>query len=459
MTTKERIENIESRLNVDRVTVKKFGEEFQIYPWLKGRLFHKEITGSESMQKKTFGLMIKQLLSVFYGCWNVFGRYDIWAFTSSMERREINGKYYDKLFDYIGNESGKKTLIIELRLFKYYPYRKIASNRAISKSIFIFMEEFYSRLFLKMPTIENRDVLNQLYKEFEGTISERSVMRKYLAQYRIMKFWLRLFPNPKKVFMSVSYTNFGYVRAFKEAGIEVVEFQHGLISKNHSAYFYKSEFNPIQFPDVIATIGEEEVDVFDEENNFAVQKVIPIGSYVLDRFSALNNKTSLSHPIKVLVALQDGVIGDQLANFISDVLPKLKGLAEITFQPRRTKPEYYQEKFSNLKEVSFSRNQFYQEVLEHDVHVTVYSTTAIEALSLGKQNVLVNIENQSVEQLQDKVGTNEYTNVVNSQEEFVEVLKEISFVEKDKVIASNEHNVKANYKTNITNLFKELNFG
>ena len=140
---------METSIDVRKIKVKRFGKTFEIYPWLKGRLFHKMITGHETFQKKDLSLYLKQLLSLFYGCWNIFGRYDIWVFTTSMERRLVDGKYVDKLFDYIGNELGYKTLVFELRVFQYIPYRKIASRKAISRSVLMLMETLYAKLFLR----------------------------------------------------------------------------------------------------------------------------------------------------------------------------------------------------------------------------------------------------------------------------------------------------------------------
>lgn len=456
MTTKEKVEDIENKIAVDEITIEKFGKQFQIYPWLKGRLFHKHITGTESMQKKDLNLLFKQVLSVFYGCWNVFRKNDIWAFTSSSERRLIDGKYYDKLFDFIGNESGKKVLLIELRLFNYYPYSKIASKRAVSKSLFILLEEFYGRFILRMPEIKNQDVLDDLNNEFDGDISEKEVIRKYLSQYKMMRFWLKILPNPKVVYASVGYTNFGYIRAFKEKGIKIVEFQHGLMTKNHSAYYYKRSFDSIQFPDEIVSVGECEIDVFDDQNKFPVNSVIPVGSYILDHYSGLDQKTNWSSPPKIVFAMQDGVIGDKLAEFIVDLLPRIEGVAEVIIKTRRTSPSHYQLRYAALKNVKFNEDSFYDVLLENDIHATVYSTTAIEALSLGRQNILINIDNLSVEQLSSKLDGNDFTTIVSDVDTFIDAVKGMKDVDKNLIKESNSNNIKPGYKKNVLKLLDEI---
>lgn len=456
MTTKEKIEEVETKIAVEKITVDKFGQTFQVYPWFKGRLFHKRNTGTETLQKKGVYLIWKQLISVFYGCWNFFGKYDIWAFTGSAERKQIDGKYYDKLFDFIGNESGKKTLLIELRLFNYYPYRKIASRRAISKSVFIFVEEFYGRFILRLPKVNNQEILDALNAEFEDKISEKEVIRKYLAQYKMMLFWLKVMPNPKVVFLSVAYTNFGYIRAFKEKGIEVVEFQHGLITKNHQAYIYKKEMDPIQFPDQLVTVGEAEIEVFSKENSFPPLQIVPVGSFILDHYYAKDVKEGFSRPVKLLFSFQDGIIGDKLAEFLIELIPKLEDHAEVTIQTRRTPAESYKSKYKELENARFSNEDFYTSLLNCDVHVTVYSTTAVEALSLGRQNILINIDNLSVEQLHSKLGKNEFTTVVEDTQSFVKAVKGLKEVNKEIIIQSNLNNIKPNYKENISKFLNQL---
>ncbi|MFN5844866.1 MAG: hypothetical protein ACK46O_04050, partial [Flavobacteriia bacterium] len=159
MTTREKVDQLENRLNVTELKVKTFGQQFQVYPWLKGRLFYKMITGNETLQKRDLKLYWKQITSIFYGILNVFRRYDIWAFSTSLERRPIKGKQFDKLFDYVGNESGYKTLVIETRIFHYHPYRSIASRYAISRSFFLLFEEIYGRLFLRNTRVNDEALL------------------------------------------------------------------------------------------------------------------------------------------------------------------------------------------------------------------------------------------------------------------------------------------------------------
>ena len=455
MSTKNRVTEVETSIDVRKIKVKRFGKTFEIYPWLKGRLFHKMITGHETFQKKDLSLYLKQILSLFYGCWNIFGRYDIWVFTTSMERRLVDGKYVDKLFDYIGNELGYKTLVFELRVFQYIPYRKIASQKAISRSVLMMMETLYAKLFLRKIELEGEEELKQLLKTVEGGVDHPWLIRKYLAQYRIMTMLLKRFPNPKLVMMSVAYTNFGYIQAFKEKGIKVIEMQHGVITDNHHAYFYATEMNALQFPDVIFTNGECQKEVFTGDNKFPVEEVVPVGSYIIDHYKHRNTSRQ-NKKMQILFAMQEGEIGDQLVDFILHLSKEHDNKLDIVIQPRRMEPSDYKQRWPELVNVGFSSLSFYDAIGEVDAHSTVYSTTAIESLSMGVPNILVNIERQSREQLGNVIGNNPYTHIVDTPKAFVEVLEKLKEVNGEEVMNSNAYNIKPGFKKNIKEVLKSL---
>lgn len=456
MTTREKIEELENRLDVASLEVDALGRKFQIYPWLKGRLFYKMITGHEPNQKRGIKLYWQQITSLFYGCHNFFRRYDIWSFSTSLERREIDGKYFDKLFDYIGNDLGYKMLLIELRVYSYFPYRKIASKYAVSRSVFMLFEELYGRLFLRKTKINDGDLLKEILDLVPEGIEDKWIIRKYLSQYRMMKFWLKILPNPKVVLLSVSYTNFGYIRAFKEKGIKVIEIQHGVITKNHHGYFYAKGFDPIQFPDYLLTIGEKELQVFDQENHFPVKQVLPLGSYIIDRYNESYQPHDSKGKPTVLFTLQDGQMADRLIGFILELKAKHGDELDMIIQPRRKSKEFYLKSYPELVDIEFSKKHFYAAVLDADIHCTVYSTTAIEALSLGVPNILVNVDNQSVEQLGTVLQDNPYTTIVDTPEQFLEGVPSLLEAKRDLVQKSNEMNIKLNFRKNVKDFLEQV---
>ena len=99
--------------------------------------------------------------------------------------------------------------------------------------------------------------------------------------------------------------------------------------------------------------------------------------------------------------------------------------------------------------VFIKNSNVYELIKQSDVHVTVYSTCAIEALALGKPNVLVDIDGQTTRYLGKSLKDNPFTKIVNEEEEFYDNI--ISFENLDELTIKKTitSEIKPNYKENI----------
>ena len=452
----ELVKHIESAYDVKNITVRKFNKTFEVYPWIKAKLFHKLILGKESLASKSTKSLLSQFKSLFYGTWNLFIRkYEVWAFTTSVERIKIEGKYKDKLFDSISGLTKGRVLVIEFQFFKKYSLRKVASRYVSSKALFLLSEEIYSRLILKRVKIENLDLIRAIETDINCSVNIEAILKKNIAQYRMMKFWLKVLPKPKYVFLTVAYNHYGYIRAFKECGIPVVEFQHGVISENHQAYNYKVALNPIQFPDIISVFGQNEYTYLKNHSNIPVQKVSIIGRSVIDYYyeRAVDNEE-----LKTLcVALQDGPIGKKTIAFLLKFNAMSEGKYRIILVPRRTTEENYKSEFQFPINFNFTNANVYETISICDSNITAYSTVAVEALSLGKRSYLINIDNKAKEVFNSSLGMNPYVHFVDKPEELIALLRKHSKNTKKREISlSNDLNIKSNYKKNCIEMLTGL---
>lgn len=423
MKINELISEIETTKAVESILVKHKNNAFQIYPWLKSKLLYKFIIGEESLAQKSGNVLLRQVLSLFYGCWNWFRKYDIWAFTNSVERIEIEGKYFDKLFDGFQSTSEKKMLLIELQLFRRFKQKQIASKYAVSKALFLLSEEIYGRLFLRKFKIENQELIAEIETLLKVKIDTNGTIRKYLAQYYMMHFWLKILPNPKAVFLSVSYSHFGYILAFKEKGIRVIEMQHGVISKGHHAYYYVKKMESSQFPNSVLVWGENERNFLTSETKFPCEKVIPIGRSVIDVFeqkvktySALNYFT---------VSLQDGEFGDLMLEFLLEFNKENNSKYNFSLQRRRTSEADYLSKFDLPPNFKFFKGNIYENIVETDAHFTAYSTSGIEALAIGKPAIFLNFQNKAIDVFGVELENHPYVFFVNTFVELENALKSL----------------------------------
>lgn len=453
MEAKNIISEIEGE-HLRKLTVRRYGLEFEIYPWLKSRLFHKLMMGQEVLKSKNFMVLFTQLSTLSYGFFNIFRNYDAWAFTTSSERVLIDGKYTDKSMDYIGNNCGLKMLVVELQLFRRFKRRQVASQYVVSRAWLIFIEELYLFFCLRKVKINNESVFTEVQKRLNLQINTLAITKKYLAQYRIMSLILSRLPKPKVVFITVSYANFGYIRAFKEHNIRVVEIQHGLIGENHFSYRYGYAPSANQFPDEILVFGQRDKSFFQNQTRIPIRNVVVIGSFVLEHFhrKATINKVPFK---RILVSLQDSHWSVALLDFIVRFNQLVPNKIEWIIQTRRTPQSYYRQKYEFSTNVKFSELSIYEAIAECDAHLTIFSTTALESLSIGKPTFLYNYEGASRTYLDFFLREQPHSYFFNSVEEFSEMLSGINVFSSQEISHSADSLISSDYQSNISRYIRK----
>lgn len=411
--------------------------------------------GTEVLKEKDASVFFSQMKSLFYGFGNFFRRYDAWAFTNSSERILVDGKYKDRLFDPIAETGKLKLLTVELRLFKFYPRKKVASKYVVSRSILLFIEELYLRIFLRKVNLEGQNVLNEIEKTLGVSVNENQIIKKYLAQYRIMQLLLKFVPKPKFVFLTVSYANFGYIEAWKERGIKVVEFQHGLIGSQHNGYLYNKKMDPTQFPDEIVVFGENERHFFENDTVIPITKAVPIGRYIIDYYSKKSNQNS--EKVKsISVALQDSEWSFILLDFVLQCDKITNSSIEWLIQTRRTPKSVYNEKYKFPSNIRFNEGTVYEAIGKTDIHLTIFSTTSIEALSLGKPCLLYDFKGNATNHLYSMIGDNDNAYFLKSVDDFVNYIGNYFPVPMDDIAESNIKNIKSRYSENLNTYLTKL---
>jgi len=101
---------------------------------------------------------------------------------------------------------------------------------------------------------------------------------------------------------------------------------------------------------------------------------------------------------------------------------------------------------------------FYELMMLVDFHATVYSTCAIEAPSLGVQNILINIDGLSKRFYGDVLNDSRVTRFVDTPEEFVSTANSFEKVDRDSLAKLNEDLIAVNYEKNIEELLRRPPF-
>lgn len=391
------VNEIEGKYEVDTISYK----NVPIWLLLRNNIYFYLTQGALVKLKLTFKNKLTAFLSSFRGCFNFFRKTDAWFFGISSSRVKIDNTFFDRFIDYPASRF-KRSLIIEIPFYKHFSKKESYSKRIASKGFLIILEKLYVVFFLRSKHIKNERLLNYILDTYNIDFDYLSIAQKMVAQYKVMKFILK-FNTPKFVFFGTSYTNYGYIKAFRERGVKIFEIQHGVINKEHFGYFINGEFPELFFPDKLLTFGYREFEVFNDENNNGInsKNIIPVGSFYLEhiykKFSKDYELTSKCSNYKkvISVSLQDCSIGEKLIPILIALSCEHKDV--LFLLKRRNKSlEYYLSNYTFNDNIIFIENlNVYQTILHSDLHITAYSSCALEAPALGVKNLLINIENKS----------------------------------------------------------------
>ena len=437
MSLDRKIKEVDLNYPVENIKVN--GKQF----WPFFRVFFFDAQFVQGGTQTSFSLIQKIgfLLSSFYGFFKWFGKADYIVFSNSDQRKEIEGTFIDKSADYV-NLKLPNTLHIELPVFKHFQHSKLKYKRVVSHLPLRFAEVIYTKLFLKNVNVEGLEIIEKLNQEFTLNISGTDIAKRFLAQYWVMKTVLK-FKKPKAVFMAVPYMKMGYVFAAQESGISVIEMQHGSINKSHFGYTNYKNFDKNLFPKYLLAYGEGTKDVFTDGNiTYPQENVLPVGHYYLHLIGQSEGKdSSLSKKLakfelSISVSLQDDSIGSQITSILKEIAIKRPNWSFV-FVPRKTLQSEY-EKMNLPPNILFAPQlNVYEVMAVCDIHTTVFSTCALEAPTLGKPNVLINIGNKSKEYYASILSDKRVTRFADSAEEFIAEIEKGNFPEKPEIKKSN----------------------
>src|SRR5690606_27019292 len=125
----------------------------------------------------------------------------------------------------------------------------------------------------KKSKLENEHIIKDIQQEYGYEINYNRFLLIHEGQYRLIKLLLKYFKKPKAVFFVYSASSMGYIKAFKEFNVPVVEIQHGVINKEHNAYNVNNDFGKELFPDYLLTYGNRELKVFNNPENYFINPI------------------------------------------------------------------------------------------------------------------------------------------------------------------------------------------
>jgi len=335
---------------------------------------------------------IEALKSVFYGFKNWFKRYDYLIFSSSDARKELNNIFYDVRSDYIA-EILNQTLIVETPNPTHY--KNISTKYIVSRRM-IDLFTIVGELFLKIP--DRNNVIDDINERFNINIDYRKIIKRFNIQYKIYKIWFKVI-KPKLIFINCYYDKQYIVKAAHDIGIKVVDIQHGLIGKEHSAYYSSLNLDRKFLPDYLFVFTEQDKNNLIHSLLFEKSNIYVVGNYYLEiikrNFNQDKNLCSIIEPYKLTIGVSlQWTIENDLIEFLISLAKNLPDTLFILI------PRVYEEKkyknFNLPKNIMFYPSlDCYSIIMHCNYHCTVYSTCAEEAASLKIPTILIDINGLS----------------------------------------------------------------
>ena len=233
---------------------KEYKEELEsLEEWNYLRNIYRSI---DTQNKNTYKInKIDAIKSIFYGFKNWFRSYDYLVFSYSSERRLIKNKFFDirvdSLIDIINNNN---TLLIENPDILHKKKKLMHTKVLVSRRLIDIFTIILVKLTKKNYSYNILDIFN---KKDDLNLDYSSYINRFNAQYKIHKLWFKLI-KPKVIYLDCFYDKQYIIKAAKELDIEIIDVQHGLIGKNHSAYFSRLNLSSFYLPDKLFSFGISE---------------------------------------------------------------------------------------------------------------------------------------------------------------------------------------------------------
>lgn len=456
------LKEIEGKYPVDTILVN--GERVWPYLRITYHFAYMQKTASQWGEKglvpplpKRFMKMVK---NSFYGLKNWFGKYDYIAFSDTTERKSIKGKYFNKLLDPIIDELGRdKVLYIETPAPSLYSVKKMHTENIVchdlltllSAAVAVILQMFIRKKYM----VQNEPILKAIQREYGLQIDDVKQIKFFDAQRRVFNLLFRKI-KPKAILLSEYYgSNLPAIKAAKELGIKVIEFQHGVIGKEHPAYNLGIELDKGYFPDYLLVFGRKEIETFNDSRFIEPENVYPVGSfyieYIRENYKPESNLGEQLKNYKKSVAVTlDWMMEKHAIEFVCQAANLDKTIFYLLV-PRKPQEKHYSTLNPPDNVTVIKDKNFYELMAYVDFHSTVYSTCALEAPSLGVQNILINIDNLSRQYYGAVLNDSRITRYTDTPEGFVKVINNFEKLERDAIVKFNEHIIATDYKSNIQN--------
>tara|TARA_Y100000768_G_scaffold386098_1_gene373706 strand:- start:9718 stop:11034 length:1317 start_codon:yes stop_codon:yes gene_type:complete len=340
---------------------------------------------------------INNLKKVYYliknknwGNYRVSKKYKYVLFTDLREEVLENNQRFDKtsqnLIDLIVDDS----IVVVNPSGKIHPHTSNYKYNHMSTSFFHYIR--WKRGLVGSTKIENKNDLHLILKKYHIDIDVNYYNRLFFTYVDIFSNWLKDV-SPKAVFINCYYSLFhqALIFACKQKKITCIEIQHGLISNFHIQYSPKKFIGNHTMPNFLLSYNDY-VKTLTNKNYIKPENIVPVGHYYLEKKikdKCKNHSLTSDKYKKIIVVSTQNSLQKELIQKIEDVA-KIKGNVLFIIKTRDNR-----QVTSIYKNIKTSSQNIYSLIKKADMHISCYSTVALEASMMGTPTILININNMA----------------------------------------------------------------
>lgn len=473
-TAFEIIEKIEKKFPVDSI---KLSDGTKIWNLIRVFIYGNIETQSQNkrkINKDTLKTMFFTLKESFAPIRIPKKKINICGFSSTESRKYRDGKFYDIYMDPLYEILGDDFAVFEWPEISGYrrKYRgKIYSKNYIPMHIPIYTKTFWNILFYKMLRhkknhIQSEETLNEIIEFISKTTSvNKDKLKEEIYEFITIFFYVKEFLrkilkniSPKAVLIRCGYGRFPMAlsQACRELGITSIELQHGLITSYLPAYIKTTTSeNRDCVPEYLLTHGDIFTDAVKKGHIFEKNKIISTGFLYLEKIKEEDTykkqKKLISSFKHNIIITSQWTLSNEMTAFttkVAEEIRKSKLNIGILFKPHPYDKTNYSN-FNNYNNIILidKYEDIFKLLHQVEVHSTVYSTSGLDAMALGKPNIFIDIYD-----LMKKTDTQF---IVKKPAQFVEALQNI-FSKYDRVKKQTLEVANMFFKTHPKKNYKEF---
>jgi hypothetical protein len=387
----------------------------------------------------------------------VFRKYDVVVFSNQFEKRLLDGAVIDKLSSGLiaaYEKKGYKVLVVNYgdSAAGKFTAKNIVNGRILGEAAW----NIYPGFLLKGQAKKIRAALG----EFDSIINSRLIIKElnfYLGLIWIYRLLYRIW-QPKLVFMP-DYSSFSEIYAANTRGIHTVELQHGNINEYHPGYVAYSPVNRNFYSKRMLLFGENS-RLHLPGAIYGRDEMLVAGNYYLSKLRCEQRPEKIISIIsryKVSICVPYDITDEAyIFDFLQDAVKRFHEAAFI-FSIRYAASEKIltlQDEFANVyieKDVPFQKI-----VLCCDYNMCSFSTCALEALALGKPNILITKDPRTRLYYENKLDPR-FSFFVNTIDDLEAIIDASTHFDPEQVRLSNEKNIAHDYDLRLTGIISRLN--